>query len=188
MKAMALPYRSSIMSLFSLIAELAKNDIVVTMLGSDDAVKEVFDQYLAGKPKSGSIFVECSTVYPDIATELGKKAKDAGVTYVTAPVIGRPNAAMEGSLLCILAGDPSAKAKVTHAQSTTISLITLFNLLLRCEVSLKECSSRFGTTEEGTSVTLFYSFSVWPCLQKMQLRCHSLQHCKVNQDMFVPVF
>lgn len=100
------------MTIAILFADLAKNDVVFTMLGSDDAVREVFGSYLEGKPKAGSIFVECSTVYPDLAVEMSKEAHNYGVRVLSAPVFGRPDAAKEGRVLCVIAGDPEAKEKV----------------------------------------------------------------------------
>ena len=91
--------------------DLAHNDIVFSMLGSDDAVRDVFGKYLEGKPRKGSIFVECSTVFPDLAIELAKEGEGDGVTFLAGPVFGRPAAAMGGSVLCVIAGDPSAKEK-----------------------------------------------------------------------------
>ena len=37
------------------------------------AVQAVFEDYLAGKPKEGSVFVDCSTVYPTTTKELAAR-------------------------------------------------------------------------------------------------------------------
>lgn len=110
------------------------------MLVSDKAATEVFDSYLAGRPKKGSIFVECSTIFPDMAEEMSKKAKDHGVTVLTGCVFGRPDAAKNGSLLCVIAGDPAAKEKVKPAACFWDSLgQRLVSALIFC--SLYTCLS-----------------------------------------------
>jgi len=54
------------------LAELAeKCDIVFTMLAADAALEEVFAAFLSGNPKPGSVFVDCSTVFPDL-TQVNK--------------------------------------------------------------------------------------------------------------------
>lgn len=39
--------------------------IAFSCVFSDTALAEVFADYLSGQPKEGSVFVDCSTVYPD---------------------------------------------------------------------------------------------------------------------------
>ena len=72
----------------------------------------MFANYLSGKPKAGSIYIDCSTVYPDLGDKHEGEAKAAGVAYLTSPVFGRPDAAIARKALVVSAGDPSAKAKV----------------------------------------------------------------------------
>ena len=53
--------------------------IAFSCVFSDTALTEVFTEYLSGHPKDGSIYVDCSTVYPDTIRKLDVKAKAAGV-------------------------------------------------------------------------------------------------------------
>lgn len=82
------------------------------MLANDAAVEATVEAYLAADPKPGSIFVDSSTVYPDLSEELAKKASEKGVHYLTAPIFGRPDAVLAHKGLHICAGDPGARAKV----------------------------------------------------------------------------
>ena len=82
------------------------------MLIADKALESVFSSYLAGKPKKGSIYVDCSTVSPDLTEKLEIEAKRHGVSYLSCTVVGRPDAARAGKALIIAAGEASAKAKV----------------------------------------------------------------------------
>ena len=96
-----------------LCAELASTcDIVFTSLAADAALEAVFSSYLSGKPKQGSVYIDCSTVFPDLTVKLADQAKKAGVDYLACPVFGRPDAALAGKTLVVASGSPAAKKKV----------------------------------------------------------------------------
>ena len=60
-------------------ADIARQcTVTFSCVFSDDALKEVFEGWLSGKPQKGSIFVDCSTVYPDTIRGLDAKAQEAG--------------------------------------------------------------------------------------------------------------
>lgn len=52
--------------------------ITFSCVFSDKALHEVFADYLGGQPRAGSLYVDCSTVYPDTIRELDAKAEAAG--------------------------------------------------------------------------------------------------------------
>lgn len=52
--------------------------ITFSCVFNDAALNEVFADFLNGKPAKGSIYADCSTVYPDTIRELASKAKAAG--------------------------------------------------------------------------------------------------------------
>jgi 3-hydroxyisobutyrate dehydrogenase-like beta-hydroxyacid dehydrogenase len=100
------------------LTDLARHcTIVFSMLANDSAVESVVDSFLEAGPKPGSIFVDSSTVYPDLSTRLASKAAEKQVLYVTAPIFGRPDAVLAHRGLHICAGDPSAKARVRRQTS-----------------------------------------------------------------------
>lgn len=60
-------------------ASIAKQcSVTFSCVFSDKALHEVFADYLSGQPKAGSLYVDCSTVYPDTIRELDAEAKAAG--------------------------------------------------------------------------------------------------------------
>ena len=60
-------------------ADIARQcSVTFSCVFSDDALKEVFESWLSGKPQKGSIFVDCSTVYPDTIRGLDAEAQKAG--------------------------------------------------------------------------------------------------------------
>ncbi|KAK9818204.1 hypothetical protein WJX72_008799 [[Myrmecia] bisecta] len=98
-------------------AELAATcNVVFSVMANDEALLAVFESYLSGHPKPGSVFVDCSTVYPSTTEELVRKAQQAGVQYVASPVFGRPDAAAAKKLLVVSAGASDAKARVQPYQ------------------------------------------------------------------------
>ena len=95
-------------------AELAsKCDIVFCSMAADSALESVFSSYLSGKPKRGSLFIDCSTVFPDLTSKLAGEAKKAGISYLSCPVFGRPDAALAGKTLVVASGEAAAKKKVS---------------------------------------------------------------------------
>lgn len=82
--------------------------ITFSCVFSDTALREVFTAYLSGHPSQDSLYIDCSTVSPDTIRELDAKAKAAGLTFICAPVFGRPPAAMEGQVLWAPAGPAHA--------------------------------------------------------------------------------
>ena len=72
-------------------AEIAKHcTITFSCVFSDDALTEVFQQFLSGGPKKDSIFVDCSTVYPDTIRRLDAKCQEAG-KRISGVVLARPS-------------------------------------------------------------------------------------------------
>lgn len=60
-------------------ASIAKQcSLTFSCVFSDTALHEVFADYLNGQPEAGSLYVDCSTVYPDTIRHLGAEAKAAG--------------------------------------------------------------------------------------------------------------
>ena len=94
-------------------AGLASCDVVFAMLANDDATREsvVDSGLLAALPKTAT-FVNCATISSSLAAELARSFAAAGVAYVAAPVLGRPDAAAAAKLNIIAAGDDAAIARV----------------------------------------------------------------------------
>ncbi|WBO23710.1 NAD(P)-dependent oxidoreductase [Sphingomonas abietis] len=88
-------------------------DAVLTMLSDDDALREVVltPDLLAGA-RAGVVHVVASTISVAFAHELVAAHAAAGIAYVAAPVLGRPDVAAKGELHILSAGDPAAVATV----------------------------------------------------------------------------
>ena len=89
--------------------------IVFTMLSDDSALREIaeVDENFVKKLHPGGIHVSLSTVSPDTARSLSAHHSQNGVTYLAAPVIGRPDRAAAGTLFILLAGSVEAKQIVS---------------------------------------------------------------------------
>jgi hypothetical protein len=74
--------------------------IVFTMLSDDSALREIAegDENFVKKLHPGGIHVSLSTVSPDTARSLSAHHSQNGVTYLAAPVIGRPDRAAAETL------------------------------------------------------------------------------------------
>ena len=83
------------------------------MLPDAGAIREVvLDAGVLARARPGLIHVVCSTISVDFARELAAAHERAGIGYVAAPVLGRPDVAKEGQLNILAAGKPAAVEKV----------------------------------------------------------------------------
>jgi 3-hydroxyisobutyrate dehydrogenase-like beta-hydroxyacid dehydrogenase len=87
-------------------------DAAITMLSADDVVREVIlDQGLLEKARRGLVHIVSSTISVAFARELEQAHETAGIGYVAAPVMGRPDVAAAGELNILVAGRPEAVAR-----------------------------------------------------------------------------
>jgi len=95
------------------VAELAKScSVVFSSLRDDAALKSVVEEFLTNVDGSllPQVFCDSSTVSPATVKHLDDACDAKGVNYVSAQVLGRPDAAANGKLLYIL-GSSDAKSK-----------------------------------------------------------------------------
>jgi 3-hydroxyisobutyrate dehydrogenase-like beta-hydroxyacid dehydrogenase len=88
-------------------------DIVVSMLADDDALTHVMlegDDAAINSLPSGGTHVAMGTISPRLAERLTHLHQARGQSYVSAPVVGRPEAAERGELVVLAAGPPRALA------------------------------------------------------------------------------
>lgn len=85
---------------------VADADIVMTMLFNEEAVAAVMDQALPAMA-SDAVWVQSSTVGLDATARLARRAQDAGIAFVDAPVLGTRQPAEQGTLT-VVAGAPEA--------------------------------------------------------------------------------
>ncbi|WP_184716431.1 NAD(P)-dependent oxidoreductase [Caulobacter sp.] len=90
--------------------EVFANDIVLSMLAHDKAMRDVLLPVLAKAPK-GLVHVNLATISTAFAAELAALHAELGLGYVASPVFGRPPVALAGGLNVLAAGAPDAIAK-----------------------------------------------------------------------------
>jgi 3-hydroxyisobutyrate dehydrogenase-like beta-hydroxyacid dehydrogenase len=88
-------------------------EILVTMLSDEEAMAAVITEEVLQELGEGGIHLCMSTISPAAADEFARVHAGKGVHYVACPVFGRPDAARAGKLWLCLAGDDSAKGRVT---------------------------------------------------------------------------
>lgn len=90
-----------------------EGDALMSMLSDDAAVRAlVMDSGLLAGASPGAVHINLATISIALANELTAFHRDAGLSYVAAPVFGRPDAAAARRLAVVAAGDPTAIAKV----------------------------------------------------------------------------
>jgi 3-hydroxyisobutyrate dehydrogenase-like beta-hydroxyacid dehydrogenase len=85
-------------------------EVVITFLANDDALREVClgQNGILRSPVADRLFVDMSTVSPDISREIAGAAELSGVDYLRSPVSGNPFVLMSGNLTLIVSGPQSA--------------------------------------------------------------------------------
>jgi 3-hydroxyisobutyrate dehydrogenase-like beta-hydroxyacid dehydrogenase len=86
-------------------------DAVLSMLADDAAVHAVIDPLLDAAPK-GLVHVNLATISVALARDLAARHRTLGLEYVAATVFGRPDVAAAGKLNIVVAGEPSAVARI----------------------------------------------------------------------------
>jgi 3-hydroxyisobutyrate dehydrogenase-like beta-hydroxyacid dehydrogenase len=88
-------------------------DVVITMLADDDAVRAtILDRGVLRVTTKKPIHVMMSTLSVSLARELERAHAEAGIAYVAAPVMGRPDAAAAGRLNILAAGEAAVVERV----------------------------------------------------------------------------
>ena len=89
--------------------DAVKGDAVFSMLSNDQVMRDVG---LAGplleKAAKGLIHVNLATISVAFAKELAEAHKKAGLSYISAPVFGRPEMAEAAALVLVAGGDAAA--------------------------------------------------------------------------------
>ncbi|OZI61156.1 NAD(P)-dependent oxidoreductase [Bordetella genomosp. 11] len=97
-------------------ARVLQAEVVLTMLSDDAAIRGVLlDPGLLSQARPGLVHVVCSTISLEFARELVECHRAAGIDYVAAPVLGRPDVAAKGELNILVAGAPAAIGKARPA-------------------------------------------------------------------------
>jgi len=95
-------------------AAVAGKDLVVTMLFDEDAVTSVMTAALPSC-RADTVWLQMSTVGLAATTRLADLAKQHGIAYVDAPVLGTRQPAANGQLTVLAAGPASTRVAVAPA-------------------------------------------------------------------------
>ena len=87
----------------------AASEAVISILTDAPAVNSVYAQMLP--TMKGRLFIEMSTVRPEISKALASKVKGAGGAFVECPVGGTVGPAKEGKLFGFVGGEPADVAR-----------------------------------------------------------------------------
>ncbi|MBN8902253.1 MAG: oxidoreductase [Rhodospirillales bacterium 69-11] len=100
-------------TLVEIPADAFQADAVFTMLSDDPVIREVIlDAGLLASAQPGLTHVVTSTISVAFAREMALRHDEAGLGYVSAPVLGRPNVAARGELNILAAGKAAAIAAI----------------------------------------------------------------------------
>jgi 3-hydroxyisobutyrate dehydrogenase-like beta-hydroxyacid dehydrogenase len=85
-------------------------DVVVSSLPDDDALREVVlgAQGVLASARRGMIFVDTSTVSPEVSAEIDRAAALHGVAYLRVPISGNAKQAETGDLTALVSGPEDA--------------------------------------------------------------------------------
>ena len=94
-------------------AATAGGEVLLSMLADDEAHRRVLiDGGVFAAAAPGLIYVNLATVSVALARELAALAGARGLTYLAAPVFGRPEAAQAAKLNIVVAGDAAALTRI----------------------------------------------------------------------------
>ncbi|WP_431919525.1 NAD(P)-dependent oxidoreductase [Amycolatopsis tucumanensis] len=87
--------------------------LVFSMLSNEDAMRAVFTGERLRAAPDGFVHVGHATVSPGAAAGFDRLAREHGCHYLSAPVLGRPDAVAAGRMTVLASGDPGTLAAVT---------------------------------------------------------------------------
>jgi 3-hydroxyisobutyrate dehydrogenase-like beta-hydroxyacid dehydrogenase len=95
--------------------EAFRGDAIFSMLGDDQAVREVLlDSGVLRRASPGEprVHVNMATLSVGLAEELTERHRERRIAYLAAPVLGRPDVAARGKLNIVAAGPPEEIERV----------------------------------------------------------------------------
>lgn len=89
------------------IQQAVQADIIISCLPTSADIEALIAQH---PPKSGAVWVDCTSGVPDSAKKLADTLKNMGAAYLDAPVSGQTIGAERGTLTVMVGGDADAFA------------------------------------------------------------------------------
>ena len=83
-------------------------DVIITIVPDSPDVEEVTggDDGIFAHAKAGALYIDMSSIRPDVAVRVAQAGRDAGLRVLDAPVSGGEAGAIEGSLSIMDGGEP----------------------------------------------------------------------------------
>ncbi len=93
----------------SVAAAVSGADVVITMLPDSPDVEDVAlgEEGIYAHAKPGTVYVDCSSIRPDVARQVADEGTSRGLRVIDAPVSGGEPGAVEASLSIMVGGDPA---------------------------------------------------------------------------------
>lgn len=93
----------------SIADAVSEVDVILTVLPDSPDVEGVAQREdgILAHAKPGSLWIDCSSIRPDVSVRLAQAAADRGIRAVDAPVSGGEAGAIEGSLSIMVGGSPA---------------------------------------------------------------------------------
>ena len=91
------------------IAEAVRGaDVIITIVPDSPDVEEVTggDDGIFAHAQDGALYIDMSSIRPDVAVRVAQAGRDAGLRVLDAPVSGGEAGAIEGSLSIMVGGEP----------------------------------------------------------------------------------
>lgn len=86
-------------------------DVIISMVPTNDDVRKVVEGLLPSM-KEGTIYIDMSTISPDVSVELARKVKEKKCMMLDIPVVKSQGAAIAGNLGIYVGGDKGSYEKV----------------------------------------------------------------------------
>jgi len=95
----------------SIAEAVAKADVAITMVPDSPQVEEVLTGGLLEGARPGLLYIDMSTIRPDVAVSVAERCAAAGVRALDAPVSGGEAGAENAKLSIMVGGDPAVFAE-----------------------------------------------------------------------------
>jgi 3-hydroxyisobutyrate dehydrogenase-like beta-hydroxyacid dehydrogenase len=91
------------------VAAACHGDVVITMVSDDSALEAIAfdDNGILAELKAGAIHLSASTISVALSERLARSHVEAGQSFASMPVFGRPEAAEAATLFVVAAGQPA---------------------------------------------------------------------------------
>ncbi|MFV8817514.1 NAD(P)-dependent oxidoreductase [Haliea sp. E17] len=116
-------------------------DVVVTSLMDDESILGIVqgDDGMIANMKKGACHICVTTISPGLADQLLEMHREAGTEYVSCPVLGRPDAAADGSLIALVAGSGAGLENAGAVIDTFTSMVLPVGTLPSHAATMKLC-------------------------------------------------